>query len=104
MDAYTKAIELNPAYAEAYANRGNVKKIISQHEAALTDYDQAIRLNPNFAGFYYNRGSIKSDLGCINEARADYQQALTFAQKAGDAALATIVERALSRLDNNEAP
>ena len=76
MDAYTRAISLNPVYAEAYNNRGVVKKNLSQYDAALEDYDQAIRLNPNLTEAYNNRGNVKKNLGQHQAALADYDRAI----------------------------
>ena len=49
VDAYTKAIELEPTYAEAYNNRGYAKYARGQHDAAFADLDRAIELNPTLA-------------------------------------------------------
>ena len=76
MDAYTKAIRLNPNNFKAYYNRGIVKSYLDQHEAAIVDYDQAIRLNPALADLYTNRGNAKNKLGQYEAAIADYDQAI----------------------------
>ena len=57
IDAYTKAIELNPNYVSAYNNRGTAKSQLGRHEEALADYDRAIELNPTLAETYSNRGA-----------------------------------------------
>ena len=44
--AYKKAIDLKPDYADAYYNRGNLKRTLEDVEDALVDYDAAIKLNP----------------------------------------------------------
>ena len=72
IDAYTRALRLNPKYAEAYINLGNAKGALGQHQAALADYDAALRLNPNFAAAYINRGNAKHALGQHQAALADY--------------------------------
>lgn len=76
IDAYTRALRLNPNYAAAYVNRGNAKNALSQHQAALADYDTALRLNPNFAAAYYNRGNAERALGQYQAALTDYDKAL----------------------------
>ena len=76
VDAYTRAIELNPAYALAYNNRGNAKHGLGRHEAALADYDRAIELEPTDAGVYNNRGVAKHSLGRHQAALADYDRAI----------------------------
>ena len=76
VDAYTKAIELNPTFAVAYNNRGSAKADLGQPVAALADFDRAIELNPTFANAYYNRGNVKADLGQPVAALADFDRAI----------------------------
>lgn len=38
--AYTKAIELNPDFAEAYYNRGNAYSDKDQYDTAIADYSK----------------------------------------------------------------
>ena len=77
LDAYTRGIALNPAFAEAYyTNRGTVKEDLNRHADAIADYSQAIALNPAFAEAYYNRGIAKKALGRPADAIADYSQAI----------------------------
>ena len=76
MDAYDKAIRLNPSLSEAYNNRGVAKKNIGHHEEAIADYDEAIKLKPDYAEAYGNRGNAKNGLGCHEEAVADYDEAI----------------------------
>lgn len=56
--SYTKTIKLNPNYARAYENRGNLVDDQGDHQAALADYKQAIRLDPNNYSVYYNQGVV----------------------------------------------
>jgi tetratricopeptide (TPR) repeat protein len=53
---YTEAIRLKPDYAEAFNNRGYVRRDKGDVEGALRDYNEAIRLKP-FAEAFINRGS-----------------------------------------------
>ena len=104
IDAYTKAIDLDPTYAAAYNNRGYTMARLDQPEAALADLDRAIELSPTYAYAYESRGYAMEKLGRITKAREDYQKALVFGQAAGNIDLVAIAQRNLSRLDNNEAP
>ena len=52
IDAFTRDIELNPQYAEAYYNRGLAYGNLGQDQRAVDDFDEAIRLNPQYAEAY----------------------------------------------------
>ena len=43
---YTKAIEADPDYIEAYLNRGEMYYYVNEHEKALADFDKVIELRP----------------------------------------------------------
>ncbi len=73
---YTKAIEINPNYAEAYNNRGLSFYNQTKYEQAITDYTKAIELNPKYADAYNNRGIVYYDQGQHNQAIKDYSKAI----------------------------
>ena len=57
---YNRAIQLNPKYADAYNNRGNLKYTkLNDIEGGLADYNRAIRLKPKNANAYFNRSLLK---------------------------------------------
>ena len=76
IDAYNKAIELNPTLAGSYNNRGSAKDNLGRSEEAIADYDRAIELDPDYAEAYYNRGNAKNNLDRPEEAIADYDRAI----------------------------
>lgn len=76
LEAYDKALRLNPQLAEAYNNRGIVKYELNQYTAAIEDYSAAIRLKSNFANALNNRGNAYAALKRFNEAAQDLQAAL----------------------------
>ncbi|WP_187150904.1 tetratricopeptide repeat protein, partial [Treponema endosymbiont of Eucomonympha sp.] len=49
IEAYTKATELQPDFAEAFHNRGFVYEQKGDYGKAIADYDAAIRLKPDLA-------------------------------------------------------
>ena len=57
----TRALALNPKYADAYFNRGTAK-FAKEYEEAIKDYDKVLALNPKYADTYFNRGNAKSKL------------------------------------------
>ena len=74
---YTKAIELDPDYADAYINRGVVKDDLKDYYGAITDYTKAISLDPDYASAYNNRGVSKKNLKDYYGAIADYTKAIS---------------------------
>ena len=73
---YTKAIELNPEYFEAYGNRGNAYADLGRYKEAIRDYNKVIELNPEGWLAYYNRGDVYADLERYDEAIRDYNKAI----------------------------
>ena len=62
---YTKAVELNTNYPEAYSTRGYAKSILEDYKGAIHDCSKSIELNPNHAFAYSIRGYSKSELNVI---------------------------------------
>ena len=79
---YSKAIEINPNFADAYYNRGNAK---STEKGAIADYSKAIGINPNYADAYHKRGIAKLDLEDYEGAIADLSKAIEFNPDDADA-------------------
>ena len=73
---YTKAIELNPMFADAYYNRGNAYVNIKKYTKAIKDYTKAIALNPKGADFYLERGNVYAMKKDYDQSIADYARAI----------------------------
>ncbi len=74
---YDRAIAIDPNYATAYNNRGNLKSEQFQDlTGALADYDRAIALNPTLAQAYYSRGVVKNRQANRQGALIDYNRAI----------------------------
>ena len=56
--SYDAALKINPNYADAYSNRGNVLKDLNRLDEALVSYDAALKINPNHADAYWNKSLI----------------------------------------------
>ena len=69
-------IVLNPNFADAYSNRGNLYADQGKPDLALADYNKAIALNPNDAEAYYNRGLLYYNQGKPELALSDYNKAI----------------------------
>ncbi|MDB5686012.1 MAG: hypothetical protein JWR77_601, partial [Rhizorhabdus sp.] len=74
--SYDRAIELNPAYADACSNRAVALRELGRLGEALASCEQAIEQQPDFADAHSNRGIILKDLGRFDEAVASYDAAI----------------------------
>jgi tetratricopeptide (TPR) repeat protein len=77
VDNFTKAIDLNPAYTEAYFNRAFDRKESGDIKGALEDYEKTIALNPGHYKAYYNRGNIYRERGDPERAMAEYSECIS---------------------------
>ncbi len=73
---YSKALELNPKYVEAYENRGYVFEKGGRFSEAAIDYGRSIELRPSRYQAYYNRAGVFSKMGSIEKALADYDKVI----------------------------
>lgn len=71
-----RAIDVRPASASAYCNRGNILAQLSNFEEALRSYDRAIALDTHHAIALNNRGNVLRRLGRHAEALESYEQAV----------------------------
>jgi tetratricopeptide (TPR) repeat protein len=69
--AYTRALEIDKKYADAYNNRGVAYTSQKNFNAAAADFTESIKLAPTNAA-YNNRGSIYFSQQKIDEAIADF--------------------------------
>jgi tetratricopeptide (TPR) repeat protein len=76
--AFTKAIELDPNYAEAYKARGDAKSFgyFTGYESAMDDYAKAIALKPDYAEVYLSRGLLKDLVRDYQGAVEDFSKAI----------------------------
>ena len=72
---FKKAIAINPDYAEAYANLGNILEQAEELDQALESYSKAIDINVNYSLAYFNRGNILKKINKCEEALSDYRKA-----------------------------
>jgi len=73
---YTRALELNPMYAEVYNCRGVIYADMGEYVKALADFTYQLELTPEDAEAYNNRGIIHYFMGNYDEALVDYNRAL----------------------------
>ncbi|MFQ5976091.1 MAG: tetratricopeptide repeat protein [Candidatus Hydrothermarchaeales archaeon] len=72
---FSKAIEINPKYADIYFNRGLAYRELEEYSKAISDYTKAIEINPSWAMPYYNRGLAYRSLGESEKAQLDFDKA-----------------------------
>ncbi|MGB7442352.1 MAG: DnaJ domain-containing protein [Coleofasciculaceae cyanobacterium] len=78
IEDYTKAIELNPQFVEAFIERGATLYRIGNARTALQDCNQALGLDPQSAQAYYYQGRSRYRLGYTSAAIEAYTQTIRF--------------------------
>jgi tetratricopeptide (TPR) repeat protein len=73
---YERAIRLEPNYADAYYNRGNVLFAKGRIVEAITDWEKTLQLQPNDADAHTCLGNAFLRQGSLNEAIAQYKIAV----------------------------
>lgn len=68
IESFSKAIELNPEYYQAYYNRGYAYSLVKKNAEAIADYDKAIEINSKYAAAYIARGNLYFEMGNPQEA------------------------------------
>ena len=83
--SFSKAIELDPSYANAYCNRGVVYYCQGEYERAIIDYSEAIELDPRHVVTYNNRGVAYGNQGEHEKAIGDLTRAIEIKPDYADA-------------------
>ena len=73
---FTNALNLMPASAELYYNRGLVYHQLGEIDLAIQDYNLAINLQPGFVEAYDNRGLAYEEKGKFDFAIQDYDMGI----------------------------
>ena len=76
---YSKAIELNPEYAEAYSRRGMAYIMLEKPKKAIQDFTKAMELGLETMDVLNNRGSAHLLSDNYKQALADFERALELA-------------------------
>ena len=74
--SFTKALTLDPKYADTYNNRGSAYWNLKQYQLALEDYNEAIDIDPVRPEFYFNRAAVFKELNNLDAAMLDYSNAI----------------------------
>jgi serine/threonine protein kinase len=73
---YSRAIQLDRHYAEAYNNRSAAHLLMENYAQAVLDCNWAIELAPHFIAAYVNRGIANTGLRQYEEALIDYDKVI----------------------------
>lgn len=76
VEAFSKAIELNPEFSLAYYNRAIAYRYLGNPEAALQDLNTSIKLNQEEGSIYFKRALVRKELGDVRGALDDYNKAV----------------------------
>lgn len=82
---YTKSIDMNFKYPQAFNNRAYTYMRMQDYKNALTDLNKALDLNPNYINALMNRGDIYNNYFEIDKAKAiaDYEKIISIAGTKG---------------------
>ncbi len=85
IEEYTRAILIDPTFAEAYLGRGWAHLAKGNHGQAIRNYGEAIALDPSLAEAHFARGWAYEQLGQRDRAIEEYGEAIRIAPGHGDA-------------------
>ncbi|MBI2689226.1 MAG: tetratricopeptide repeat protein [Acidobacteria bacterium] len=85
IEAYLKAVELNPAAAGALVNLGTIYFHLREWKRSEHYYRGAIDADPNYALAHYNLGNLYDERGDSDRAYAHYHAALRLQPQYADA-------------------
>ena len=76
VDAFKKALSIQPNNADAYYNLGNVLHKQGKLEEAVEAYKKLISIKPDNAEAYLNIGNVLHEQGKLEEAVSNYNKAI----------------------------
>jgi len=81
IDLLDMAIKKDPAYFDAYYNRGVVHYLMKNYRAAIDDLSKAISINPDNSAAYASRGEVYEIMNDREKAFNDYRRAARMGNK-----------------------
>jgi|WetSurMetagenome_2_1015567.scaffolds.fasta_scaffold00586_1 tetratricopeptide (TPR) repeat protein len=75
LQAFNKAIEINPQLAGAWTGKGYGLKALGRYDEAVQAFDKAIEINPQDADAWNDKGDTLKALGRTTEADVAYAKA-----------------------------
>jgi serine/threonine protein kinase len=95
---FTRAVELAPGFADAFAARATANEQLGSHHAAVGDWDRALTLLPSRPNWYVQRGKAQRKRGDTASALSDLSRAIDLRPRHVDA----YVERASLRRETGD--
>jgi tetratricopeptide (TPR) repeat protein len=96
--AFRRVIEIDPNFAEAYANLGSVLANQNKLAEALPYFETAIRLKPNVPEFHYMLGKVLSAQNKRAEAVESVKKARDLYRKQGQTQAANKLDEVIKNL------
>jgi tetratricopeptide (TPR) repeat protein len=95
LEAYLRAVGLNPQAAGALVNLGTIHYRLRQFKEAEVYYAQALQADPHYPLAHFNLGNLYDERGDLAKAQQCYEAALRISPRYGDAHfnLALLCER-----------
>jgi len=75
LDAYDRAIDMQPNYAWAWARKGRTLRLLNRYDEAITCYDKALAIQPHYAWAWKGKGIVLERMGAQDQALKAYQTA-----------------------------
>ncbi len=77
IEHFSRAIELDPSFAEPYNQRALAKFLAERYEACIEDCHQAVQRMPCHFGAWAGMGHCHAHVGRLDEALKSYERALS---------------------------
>jgi tetratricopeptide (TPR) repeat protein len=75
VQAYNRAIEIDPQDAEAWNNKGTALGVLGRYDEAIQAFEKAIEINSSYAEAWYNMGVVFDLQGNYYQAIRAYNEA-----------------------------
>jgi tetratricopeptide (TPR) repeat protein len=76
IDAFSRAIQINPNKADIYNNRGLSYKMKGDLDNAIIDFNKAVEIDPTYEKAYYNMGSAYFKKGDFDKAIKEFDKTI----------------------------
>ncbi len=80
LGCHNRALKIDPKYAVAWVNKGNVLFNLGETDEAIKSYDKAIERDPNYTVAWVNKGEMLVKMGERKEAQKCLDRAQTLVE------------------------